>query len=614
MTGVHRSRVFCAGLAALLAVGGAAPAAGQAPLSEKFPEAREIIALIEGFPLLKNLLELDNPWRLDALALKKHVFTGPMELAFGTREKPLLFVERRRAHAWRDLAWEDAQVQNPADRPGQKVWDQRAYLTDYYVADSARPLIRLHIGRPLLERVDRMKVLYPEVPFSAREQITANIERIVEALAPYGAKKLPVEHAGFRRYLLPGGTLLALNDYSSEKWSSGEEGWPDRVRIKIDFEPAEPPAGREVLPFLVPWRPDDRGREDDRSPAAVLEFLAPSQPVHARTSAAAREAPPKGEWPDVADGFASVDAMGQNGTTGGAGGKTVTVTNQVELERYAMAVEPYIIRVKGAIHVTPKPNPVTRYERLTPREIHVASDKTVIGVGKTGEIVNGGFFLGPGTHNVIIRNLTIRDTYVNGDWWGMSQDDDGLQMDTAHHVWIDHCHFSRHGDGMIDSRLATTYVTVSWCIFSKHNKTFGTGWHDDITAQLTMHHNWFRNTSCRCPLLRLILRAHLYNNYLQNVGSRGHWSRDGTNLVLQNSVFENVNHPHQFADCHRGQCKNLATLVASGNIYRNTRGRRDTYGRAFFDPSRFYPYTLDEAEAVPGILAQYAGPQETIGQ
>ena len=39
----------------------------------------------------------------------------------------------------------------------------------------------------------------------------------------------------------------------------------------------------------------------------------------AATAAEPAELPAR-EWPEVADGFASVDAMGQNGTTGGAGG------------------------------------------------------------------------------------------------------------------------------------------------------------------------------------------------------------------------------------------------------------------------------------------------------
>jgi len=320
------------------------------------------------------------------------------------------------------------------------------------------------------------------------------------------------------------------------------------------------------------------------------------------------EVPPR-KWPDVADGFASVNAMGQNGTTGGAGGKTVTVTNQAELERYARAIEPYIVRVKGIIKITPKPNPVTRYEKLTRKEIHIASDKTIIGVGKTGEIVNGGFFIGPDVHNVIIRNLSIRDTFVKGDWGGMTQDDDGLQMDTAHHVWVDHCHFTRCGDGCIDSRLGTTYITVSWCIFSHHNKTFGIGWDKVDRTQMTFHHNWFHHTGCRNPRVGGVVRAHLYNNLLQHVGT-GHWAncqdKGGTNIILQNSVFENMNNPHR--------CDPIATLVATGNIYRNAKGRRETRGPAFFDPADFYEYTLDKAEDLPGILEKYAGPQQNIGQ
>jgi len=345
---------------------------------------------------------------------------------------------------------------------------------------------------------------------------------------------------------------------------------------------------------------------------SILMILA----IGAAGPARAEEAPAKRaelaprKWSDVADGFASVNAMGQNGTTGGAGGYVVTVTNQADLERYAMVPDPCIIRVKGAIKITPKPNPFTRYERLTPKEIHVTSHKTVVGVGKTGEIVGGGFFLRPGTHNVIIRNLTIRDTYVKGDWGGLTQDDDGLQSDTAHHIWIDHCHFTRHGDGCIDLRAGTTNVTVSWCIFSRHNKTFGIGWDKKgVKTQMTLHHNWFRKTGCRNPRAGQVLRAHLYNNYLQNVGTRGQWASDGTHMILQNSLFENVSNPH------RGDQTNLGgTLVATGNVYRNTRGSRDTRGPATFDPAKFYKYKLDKAEDLPGILAKYGGPQEDIGK
>jgi hypothetical protein len=109
-------------------------------------------------------------------------------------------------------------------------------------------------------------------------------------------------------------------------------------------------------------------------------------------------------WSTNADGFAGTSGMGVTTTTGGAAGTTVTVTTYADLVRYATATEPYVIRVNGAITVSPYGT-----------EIRVASDKTVVGVGTGGQIVNGGFFLASGVHNVIIRNLTIRDTRVASD-------------------------------------------------------------------------------------------------------------------------------------------------------------------------------------------------------
>lgn len=52
---------------------------------------------------------------------------------------------------------------------------------------------------------------------------------------------------------------------------------------------------------------------------------------------------------DRPHGFVSL----AGGTTGGAGGKIVTVTDQASLAKYAAAEEPYIIRVSGSIAVEP---------------------------------------------------------------------------------------------------------------------------------------------------------------------------------------------------------------------------------------------------------------------
>lgn len=207
---------------------------------------------------------------------------------------------------------------------------------------------------------------------------------------------------------------------------------------------------------------------------------------------------------DVADGFASVNALGQNGTYGGRDGSTVTVRTLADLEKYATASQPYVIVVAAAITMDPKG-----------KEIKVASDKTIVGSGTSGQIVGGGFFLGEGVHNVIIRNLTIRDSY-EGVWNDKEHDWDAIQMDGAHHVWIDHNDLRHMADGLIDSRKDTTYLTVSWNRLQQNNKSFGIGWTENTTADITIHHNWFHESEQRNPSADNIAHAHLYNNYLQD--------------------------------------------------------------------------------------------------
>jgi len=317
-------------------------------------------------------------------------------------------------------------------------------------------------------------------------------------------------------------------------------------------------------------------------------------PSAVATGAAERSVDSEG-CPINLEGFASVVDETQNGTTGGAAGEVVTVTNQADLTRYAEADEPYVIRVQGALKLEPKG-----------KEILVASNKTIIGVGDNAEIVEGGFNLGVGIHNVIIRNLTIHGTFEEGDWEGKTQDHDGVQMDTAHHVWIDHVHFHHIGDGMIDSRKDTSFVTVSWNILSDHNKAFGIGWTQNVTSQLTIHHNWFRDTNQRNPSTDNVLRAHLYNNRLERLASYGNYARGGTHMVLEHSVFDTVKDPHYFE---------TGSLVAIDNEYVNSKGKQESSGASYgaFDPHMFYQYTLTPTRDVTALLTRCAGPRATLG-
>ncbi|MEV4227621.1 pectinesterase family protein [Streptomyces bobili] len=317
----------------------------------------------------------------------------------------------------------------------------------------------------------------------------------------------------------------------------------------------------------------------------------------AQASASAATAAPA--WATAtADGFASVDALGQNGTYGGRDGRTVTVRTLADLEKYATAAEPYVIVVAATINM----NPVGK-------EIKVASDKTIVGSGTSGQIVGGGFFLGTGVHNVIIRNLTIRDAY-QGIWNDKDHDFDAIQMDGAHHVWIDHNDLRHMADGLIDVRKDSTNITVSWNKLSDNNKTFGIGWTTNVVTDITIHHNWFRETEQRNPSTDNAAHAHLYNNFLEDAAgttiksSYGNYSRGRTKMVLENSYFQGMNNPVTR--------DSTAAIVQKGNTFVATSGRNESGGTAF-DPKAFYTYTLDKTADVPALLKAGVGPRPNIG-
>ncbi|MFF7527099.1 pectinesterase family protein [Streptomyces pseudovenezuelae] len=322
-------------------------------------------------------------------------------------------------------------------------------------------------------------------------------------------------------------------------------------------------------------------------------FLPGAQP---EASAATTAAP---AWATAtADGFASVNSLGQNGTYGGRDGQIVTVKSLADLEKYATASEPYVIVVAATITMDP-----------VGKEIKVQSNKTIVGSGTSGQIVGGGFFLGSGVHNVIIRNLTIRDAYQDV-WNDKEHDFDAIQMDGAHHVWIDHNDLRHMADGLIDVRKDSTYVTVSWNKLSQDNKAFGIGWTENVVTDITVHHNWIRETEQRNPSTDNAAHAHLYNNFLEDVAgtditsSYGNYSRGATKMVLENSWFQGFKNP-VIKD-------STASIVQKGNTFVGTSGRNESGGTAF-DPRTYYAYTLDKTADVPALLKSGAGPRGSIG-
>lgn len=179
--------------------------------------------------------------------------------------------------------------------------------------------------------------------------------------------------------------------------------------------------------------------------------------------------------------------------------------------------------------------------------IRVGSNTTLVGLGKNATI-KGAWFDIRGTSgvpnsrsNIIIRNLTLRDTYDCFPEWDPTDGSagswnalyDSVSLREANNVWIDHNTFEDRDtrdatqphyfgvlyqvhDGLLDITNASDLVTVSWNRFRNHDKTMLIGSSDSATGdrgklRVTLHHNWFDGLGQRVPRVRYG-QVHLYNN------------------------------------------------------------------------------------------------------
>ncbi|MEV4115510.1 right-handed parallel beta-helix repeat-containing protein [Nonomuraea sp. NPDC049695] len=283
-------------------------------------------------------------------------------------------------------------------------------------------------------------------------------------------------------------------------------------------------------------------------------------------------------------GFAALNALGQNGTTGGAGGRTVTATNAEQFLEYIDSLEPLVIQVSGTISITSKQG--------------VRPNKTIVGVGTTGHITGGGldFYR---SYNVIVRNLRFTDA-----------EDDAINIgQQSHHIWIDHNTFSGAVDGSVDIVRGADYVTVSWNHFDHSDKTMlishsdGAAGTDVGHLKVTIHHNFFDNSRQRHPRIRFGEPVHIYNNYFLNNELYGVASTQNAGAVVEGNYFENVAHPLYSASGYADSGPGRA--VQRNNVFVNS-GAPETAGTVV-EPRTYYSYTVDPPQGVPSAVRAGAG-------
>ncbi|KAM5346119.1 hypothetical protein ACJ41O_009124 [Fusarium nematophilum] len=252
--------------------------------------------------------------------------------------------------------------------------------------------------------------------------------------------------------------------------------------------------------------------------ATFLATLAVGSPVEHPNTIAKRQA-------QVA---CSVGYCTQNGgTTGGAGGSTVTVKTVDALVEAAKRDGPLIIIVSGQLSGDTRVRPT--------------SDKTII--GEAGSSITGVGIYVRRQKNVILRNLKIGKVDAsNGD---------AIGIDESTNVWVDHCDLSGDLsggkddlDGLLDISHGADWVTVSNTYFHDHWKGSLIG-HSDSNASedrgklhVTYANNYWKNVNSRQPLIRFAT-VHIVNNYWDGIILSGVNTRMGAQVLVQSSAFAN---------------------------------------------------------------------------
>ena len=285
-------------------------------------------------------------------------------------------------------------------------------------------------------------------------------------------------------------------------------------------------------------------------------------------------------------GFATYNALGTCGVTGGGAGKVVHVNTRAELERYASSDEPYVIIIDSDI----TGGGVNDLQD----EIHVNSNKTIIGAG-SGKTLNGVALLSRDKQKIIIRNIRLTRGRI-----------DGVAFHNCHHVWVDHCDLGNSYDGLLDITNGSDFVTVSWVKLHDHNKVSitnsGTCHYEDYNKErVTFAHCMFNNNTQRNPRIGYG-KMHIYNSYWENIKLYCIGFHSQAQVLSENNYFSPTAR-HPFCNQYTDQLPYCGYLTDKGSYFANGNPGR-SHNRPFTDisysPLDYYEYSfdLDSAEDV----------------
>ncbi|MBR1736975.1 MAG: hypothetical protein IJ736_08170, partial [Firmicutes bacterium] len=167
---------------------------------------------------------------------------------------------------------------------------------------------------------------------------------------------------------------------------------------------------------------------------------------------------------------------------------------------------------------------------------------TIEGVGNDAAIRGFGILV-RNSANVEFRNFAV-----------MHCMDDSLSLDTDNkNIWIHNTDMfygqpggdsdQKKGDGTIDVKADSTYVTISYNHFFDNGKSSLCGMKSETAdSHITYHHNWFDHSDSRHPRIRT-MSVHIYNNLFDGNSKYGTGVTMGSSAFVESNVFKDCKYP-----------------------------------------------------------------------
>ena len=189
---------------------------------------------------------------------------------------------------------------------------------------------------------------------------------------------------------------------------------------------------------------------------------------------------------------------------------------------------------------------------------------TIEGIGEDATLKGFGFLI-RNAKSVELRNFAI-----------MNFMDDGVSMDTDNsNIWVHHLDVfygkrgnaadQAKGDGSIDIKSDSKYITVSYCHFWDSGKSSLCGMKSESGPNyISYDHNWFDHSDSRHPRIRT-MTVHLWNNYYDGNSKYGVGVTFGSSAFVEGNYFRNCKFP-------------MLTSLQGNDVFAGTNTYNENYG------------------------------------